>query len=177
MKIESGALERAALLETARLMAAAARTAPKARGRDNLETFVLTASDLEPVLEEMRALAKKHDRAGMARDAENLKRAGAVVFIGTKIDRIGLGAACQYCGFADCAANEAANGVCVYNPGDLGIAVGSAVSKAADRRVDTRVMYSAGKAALSLGLFSAGVKIALAIPLSVSGKNPFFDRA
>jgi uncharacterized ferredoxin-like protein len=38
-------------------------------------------------------------------------------------------------------------------------------------------MYSAGKAALSLGLFSAGVKIALAIPLSVSGKNPFFDRA
>ena len=47
---------------------------------------------------------------------------------------------------------------------------------AADRRVDTRIMYTAGCAALALGLLGADVKIAYAIPLSISGKNPFFDR-
>lgn len=176
MKIESAVLERDALLDTARLMAAAARTAPKARGRDNLEVFVLENADLGPLREEMSRLAEKHQRPGMKRDAANLERAGAVVFIGTRVETLGLGEACQFCGFPDCEANRAANGVCVYNPGDLGIAVGSAVSKAADARVDTRIMYSAGKAAIALGLFSPDVKIALAVPLSVSGKNPFFDR-
>jgi uncharacterized ferredoxin-like protein len=176
MKITSDILEREALLETARLMAAAARTAPKARGCDNLETFVLMKEDFGPLVAEMEKLAHAFNRPGMARDAGNLERAGAIIFIGTKLERIGLGEACRFCGFDNCEANRAGNGVCVYNPGDLGIAVGSAVSAAADRRVDTRVMYSAGKAALALGLFSEDVKIALAIPLSISGKNPFFDR-
>jgi uncharacterized ferredoxin-like protein len=38
------------------------------------------------------------------------------------------------------------------------------------------VMFSAGKAAVSLGLLGAEVRVAYGIPLSVSGKNPFFDR-
>jgi uncharacterized ferredoxin-like protein len=37
-------------------------------------------------------------------------------------------------------------------------------------------MYSIGRAAMDLGLFSKDVKQALGIPLSVTGKNPFFDR-
>jgi uncharacterized ferredoxin-like protein len=37
-------------------------------------------------------------------------------------------------------------------------------------------MYSIGRAALDLKLFSDGVKQALGIPLSVTGKSPFFDR-
>ena len=59
---------------------------------------------------------------------------------------------------------------------DLGIAIGSAVSVAADLRVDNRVMYSVGKAALNIGILGEDVKIAYGIPLSISGKNPFFDR-
>jgi len=59
---------------------------------------------------------------------------------------------------------------------DLGIAIGSAVSIAADLRVDNRVMYSVGKAALNVGILGDDVKIAYGIPLSISGKNPFFDR-
>jgi uncharacterized ferredoxin-like protein len=37
-------------------------------------------------------------------------------------------------------------------------------------------MYSAGKAAIELGLLGTEVKVAYGIPLSATGKNPFFDR-
>lgn len=71
---------------------------------------------------------------------------------------------------------QAAGALCSFNSGDLGIAVGSAVSVATDHRVDNRIMYSAGKAALELGLLGDGVAIAFGVPLSATGKNPFFDR-
>jgi len=47
---------------------------------------------------------------------------------------------------------------------------------AMDHRIDNRVMYSAGKAAIEGGFLSEEVIVAYGIPLSVSGKNPFFDR-
>ncbi|MDR3210388.1 MAG: ferredoxin domain-containing protein, partial [Planctomycetota bacterium] len=59
---------------------------------------------------------------------------------------------------------------------DLGIGTGSAVALAADRRVDNRVMFSAGQAGVNLKLFSPRVTAALGIPLSVSKKSPFYDR-
>jgi uncharacterized ferredoxin-like protein len=59
---------------------------------------------------------------------------------------------------------------------DLGIAIGSAVSVAADHRVDNRVMYSIGKAAKELKLLGEEASIIFGIPLSASGKSPFFDR-
>ena len=58
---------------------------------------------------------------------------------------------------------------------DLGIAVGSAVSVAADMRIDNRVMFSVGKAAQSMKLLGECTRI-MGIPLSVSGKSPMFDR-
>lgn len=57
---------------------------------------------------------------------------------------------------------------------DLGIAVSSAVSVAAMDKVDNRVMFSIGKAAAEMG-YAENV-LWLGIPLSVSGKNIFFDR-
>jgi uncharacterized ferredoxin-like protein len=70
----------------------------------------------------------------------------------------------------------AAGGICAFNSGDLGIALGSAVSRAADLRIDNRILFTAGKAAVELGMFGDDIRIAYGIPLSVSGKNPFFDR-
>ena len=58
---------------------------------------------------------------------------------------------------------------------DVGIAVGSACATAADLRVDTRVMFSAGLAAQRLQWLPQ-CKNVLAIPVSASSKNPFFDR-
>ena len=59
--------------------------------------------------------------------------------------------------------------------GGLGIAIGSAVSIAADDRVDSRVMFSIGVAAVRLEMLP-GAKIVYGIPLSAKKKNPFFDR-
>ena len=52
----------------------------------------------------------------------------------------------------------------------------SAAEVAGRFHVDNRVMYSIGRASLDLGLLGPKVKQALGIPLSVTGKNPFFDR-
>ena len=70
---------------------------------------------------------------------------------------------------------QAPEAPCAFNTHDLGIAVGSAVSVAADLRTDCRVLYSGGVAALDMNLLP-GCRAVLAIPLSATGKNPFFDR-
>lgn len=64
---------------------------------------------------------------------------------------------------------------CALNSIDVGIAIGSACATAADNRVDTRVMFSAGLAAQQLD-WLPGCQTVFAIPLSASSKNPFFDR-
>ena len=61
------------------------------------------------------------------------------------------------------------------NTVDVGIAIGSACATAADHRVDTRVMFSAGLAAQRMNLLK-DCKQVFAIPVSASSKNPFFDR-
>ena len=55
-------------------------------------------------------------------------------------------------------------------------AVSTAAAAAADARVDCRVLFSAGRAAMELGLMGEDVKMVMALPLSVTGKSPFFDR-
>jgi len=65
---------------------------------------------------------------------------------------------------------------CSVRMTDLGIALGSAVKAAQVHNVDNRIMYSAGTAALDLGLLGKDCSVAFAIPLSVTGKNIFFDR-
>ena len=102
--------------------------------------------------------------------------ADAVVLFGMEEQRRGLNGGCQYCHFADCADCAEKNGLCAWDAMDVGIAIGSAAAAAADARVDNRVMFSVGRAARSLGLLGTSVTLVLGIPLSVSGKSPFFDR-
>ena len=71
---------------------------------------------------------------------------------------------------------ELAGGTCVFNSIDLGMATMSAAEVAGRFHIDNRIMYSIGRACLDLGMFGPKVKQALGIPLSVTGKNPFFDR-
>ena len=156
-------------------MAGAARTAPKARGTDLLEILILTGGDIVLLAEKMKAIGERESHQTFSRDSENIRKALALVLIGTKKKVIGL-KYCSFCGRANCAEAEKAGVICAYNTGDLGIAIGSAVSVAMDHRIDNRVMYSAGKAAIEGGFLSEEVIVAYGIPLSVSGKNPFFDR-
>jgi len=165
------------VVDVAKKMLVAARTAPKGKGADNLEMAILTDNDIRLVAMEMRKIGEQKEYDIFLRDADNiLAGADALVLIGARIKSLGL-KVCSLCGFADCKTKEKYPLVpCVYNVGDLGIAVGSAVSVAADNRIDNRVMHTVGIAALNLEILGGSVKIIWGIPLSALSKNPFFDR-
>jgi len=169
-------LDTSACRDIARLMCIAARTAPKTRGIDRIVTRIVEGEEEKAQLAaEMRRLGATPGNESMIRDAGNLEKAKCIVLIGTRLGVSNL-AECGFCGFGNCTAAEAAGARCAFNTIDLGIAVGSAVAMASWHHVDNRVMRTIGAAAVNLGFLGDDVKVALGIPLSISGKNPFFDR-
>ena len=153
---------------------AAARTAPKAKGRDLVEIAMVTDEDVERLAVAMRELSEESGLKFLLRDADNILHAQAVILIGTREAQTACGLNCGYCGYATCEEKPAVV-PCAMNGVDVGIAIGSACSKIADLRIDSRVMFSAGWAAQRLGILPDS-ELVFAIPLSVSSKNPFFDR-
>ena len=163
------------LMETARRMCAAAVTAPKASGQDKVVTAIVTGGTRERIIAKMREIGEEYDEDFIRRDAGCLERCPVCVLIGVSSVPFGL-TNCHYCGFEDCAEMASAGGRCAINVTDLGIAVGSAVSVAADMRVDNRVMYSIGKAVTLMDLLPPDVEVCYGIPLSIRSKSIFFDR-
>ncbi len=160
------------ILEAGRQMMTAARTAPKAKGVDIIEIAMVEGVDLEVLAQEMERVAEEKGFKFFLRDAGNILQSECVVLIGTNDLPHALN--CEYCGFESCATRS--TGVpCALNSIDIGIAVGSACATAADLRVDTRVMFSAGFAAQRLG-WVGGTKQIIAVAVSASSKSPFFDR-
>jgi len=174
MIYENGMTERNAALRVAELMTVAARTAPKACGVDTIETFVVDGEDKDRLTAAMREIGASQGRGFFIRDAGNIDASHCVVFIGVIPDPRGLN--CGLCGTENCAA-AAKNGIpCAMAVNDLGIATGSAAATAMDHRMDNRILFSAGMAALKLKLFSEKVKVCFGIGLATTGKNVFFDR-
>ena len=169
-------METRAALNAAAEICAAARTAPKAKGIDHIHTLVLTEADKDAVADEMERIGNTQGAGFFLRDAGNVRDAKVLVLIGIEEGTRGLNGLCGYCHFDDCAACASGNGVCVYDPMDVGIALGSAAAKAADLRMDSRILFTAGRAALSLGLMGEKVRLICGLPLAVQGKSPFFDR-
>ncbi|MBF8984682.1 ferredoxin [Lutibacter sp. B2] len=167
--------QRKGIKTIAELMVIAARTAPKANAVDNLEIIIVEGNEKDKLAEEMRRIGDENGIDFIKRDGGNVDLAQVVVLFGTKIDPIDC-PNCGFCGYKNCSENRIHGGICAFNTGDLGIAIGSAVSVAANHRCDNRVMFSVGKAALNLGYFDHDVRIAYGVPLSVSGKSPFYDR-
>ena len=160
------------ILNVARQMMTAARTAPKGKGIDIIEVALVTGEDIKILSDKMIAMVEEHGMKFFLRDADNILSAECIVLIGTREQAQGLN--CGHCGYATCAAR--AEGVpCALNSIDVGIAIGSACATAADMRVDRRVMFSAGLAAQQLNWLK-DCKMVMAIPVSASSKNPFFDR-
>ena len=160
------------VLHIARQMMTAARTAPKGKGIDIVEVALVTGDDLKTLFNRMIALAEEQGMKFFLRDADNILSAECVVLIGTREQAQGLN--CGHCGYALCG-DRPAGVPCAINTIDVGIAIGSACATAADNRVDTRVMFSAGLAAQRLNWLE-GCRQVFAIPVSASSKNPFFDR-
>lgn len=168
-------LEKDACANIANFMAASARTSPKTRGIDNIEILAIDDDAVKKrLIEKMKDISKKENRPSMERDANSIEASPVILAIGVKSNPAGLN--CGFCGYATCEELSGTKGICAYNSIDLGIAVDSAAGTANFFHADNRVMYSIGRACLDLKIFSQTVKQALGIPLSITGKNPFFDR-
>ncbi len=176
MIINSCDFERETVIDCAKKIASAARTAPKACGDDSLEIKIVTGEDLVELGKYTESVGKEINTNYFIRDGIIMQNCEAAVLIGLKDQVLGL-SNCGYCGLSNCGNCVKNGGHCAIKLADLGIAVGSAVSIAADMRVDNRVLYSVGKCAMEKGFFDSDkICNAYAIGLSISGKSVFFDR-
>lgn len=170
---------REAILEVARLMAVAAKTAPKAVGKDFVTIQILEGEEVRRLGEAMVRYGEEHNIRGFIRDGKNVLDSEAVVLIGLK-DAQPAGLNCGACGFERCSdlvpqeRREFKGPQCVMRLLDLGIALGSAVKMASLLNVDNRIMYRIGVVARKEGMVSDDV--VMGIPLSAWGKNIYFDR-
>lgn len=160
------------VLMAARQMMTAARTAPKAKGTDIIEIALIEGEEIKILSKKMTAMTEEHGMKFFLRDADNILQAECLVLIGTKVQTQGLN--CAHCGFATCS-EKPSDVPCALNSIDVGIALGSACATAADLRLDTRILFSAGLAAQRLNILD-GCRQVFAIAVSASSKNPFFDR-
>jgi uncharacterized ferredoxin-like protein len=164
------------IIDTAKKIALAIRTAPKGRGRNTLETKIALKDDIEVLSQKMEEIGASSNQQFFMRDAGNLRKSAAVILVATEIEPLGL-KNCGLCGKSTCDNKRQFPEVpCAFNTIDLGIALGSAVGLAADNRIDNRIMFSAGMAAKEVGIFDAKYKVILAISLSAHSKNIYFDR-
>lgn len=177
MRIESKDAEYDAVLDFAKRLCVAARTAPKGCGVDNMDALILTGEEKATLTAEMQKIGSELGSRGdfFIRDAHTVDTAQVIVLLGISYKTRGLSDTCQLCGFDSCVSCEAAGATCVFVGIDLGIALGSVVAKAAHEHVDNRIYFTAGKAARNMHLLGEHTLI-MGVPLYAGGKNPFFDR-
>ncbi len=185
-----------ALRHVAQLCAVAAMTAPKSGGqlflkgaKPFIETVIVEdRPTLARLADWLRERGKKLKAPIWFRDADTAEKLDLVLFIGLAkwyppvYD-------CGACGFATCAEFlgarehlqvkgsedwEFPGPICQLRCIDLGIAVGSAAKTASLNNVDARCQTRLAAAARHLDLIEADLAVALS--MSVSQKNIFFDQ-
>ena len=165
-----------AILNGAQEMCLAAITAPKACGKDSITCGVATGEEIAALVKDMKRIEDETEncRPIFYRDAAQLEQCEAVVLIGSKNQARGVHP-CGFCGNGSCAGMAKTSGQhCAFDDIDLGIAVGSAAAAAADLRIDNRVMYTVGLAAMNLKMLGEKVGTIIAIPVTASNRNIFF---
>ena len=71
------------ILQVARQMMTAARTAPKGKGIDIIEVALITDEEIKQLSDTMIAMVEEHGMKFFLRDADNILSAECVVLIGT----------------------------------------------------------------------------------------------
>jgi uncharacterized ferredoxin-like protein len=182
--------------QVAKLMAAAAITAPKSGGQLFLagkQNFMETVIVEDPgerrrIAQWLRARGAERREQIWFRDAEVAEAVDAILFVGLLPDWYPPNYDCGACGYATCAEFlhfakalrddsdelEFHGPVCNLRDIDLGIAVGSAAKTAAINSVDCRCQTRAATAARKLGIITA--QHAVALSLSITHKAIGFDR-
>ncbi len=194
-RVDHDTLRAETVLQVAKLMAAAAITAPKSGGQlflagkpNFVETVIVTdADDRHALAQWLRARGKERRETIWFRDAEVAEAVDAILFIGIagwyppNYD-------CGACGYATCAEFlhatkplrdasadlEFAGPTCNLRDIDLGIAVGSAAKTAALHSIDCRCQTRVAVAARKTGIITADLAVALS--LSITHKAIGFDR-
>ena len=163
----------------ASLMALSARTAPKGMGKDFLKIKTLGRDECIQLGEEMIKYGEEKGDKGFIRDGNNLRDSAACLLVGLD-EHPAIGLDCGACGYGCEKMKPEDTGKALVGPSciirvlDMGIALGSAAKTASAHNVDNRIMYRAGVIARKIGLIHSNV--VMAIPLSVSGKSPYYDR-
>ena len=173
-----------AIKHVAGLMALAARTAPKACGIDSIGIAVVTGREQEKLAGKMEEIAQETGMVFFRINGDQVRKSDATVLIGVEGKKT-VGLNCGSCGFQSCEEMTKAGAAaksrkadfagpnCIFKVADLGIAVGSAVKTASIHNVDNRVMYTAGLAALKLGMLKQ-CSLVYGIPLSATGRNIYW---
>ena len=176
MIYNSDSVEKEALFEVAKLMAAAARTAPKAKGVDTILTMIIDGAEKDAISAEMRRFAGDDEAlSSFIRDARNVDNSDYIVALAVVDKPVGL-SRCGTCGFDTCGEAAKADGPCALNISDLGTAACSACAVASHHWIDNRLMYTVGRAINNLNLFDTKIRMCYGIPISASGKSIYFDR-
>lgn len=187
------------------LISISIRTAPKSAGVDDVVFLSVNNQQKNRIAKEMGALGKEKARGksnkavreaiaiSWSSDAQTVKASQGLILIGVK-GKKSLGTNCGGCGFSTCLEFQAHNArnvknkilgpFCMFKIWDLGIATDSAAKTASMLNVDNRIMYRIGIAVLRLKLlkstgskkYTNRISPILGLPLSVSGKNIYFDR-
>ncbi len=187
-KLKSSEAELQAVRMVATMMASSARTAPKGRGVDDIETVLVEGDDVEVLARTMEEKAEEKPSylsPIFRRDAHNVRNSPCVLLVGVTGEpkKIEQPLDCGACGYSTCRqllnarkqeGNDFSGPLCIFQAIDLGIALSSAVKLASELNIDNRLMYTLGAAANKLGILNADMVIG--IPLSAGGKNPYFDR-
>jgi uncharacterized ferredoxin-like protein len=181
--VEGGDAEKEGILEAARFILIAVRTAPKTAGVDDVVGLIVYGREKDVIADKMDEVGNDRKSESFKRDARNVRDSEAVVLIGVRGSK-SVGLNCGGCGFEDCGEFDEAKKklgrdfvgpTCVFKALDLGIALGSAAKTASVLNVDNRVMYRVGVAAMKLRLLPDATVI-MGIPVSAKGKNIYFDR-
>jgi uncharacterized ferredoxin-like protein len=150
--------------------------------------MIVDGEDLELLVKTMGDKAKEQPpylSSVFERDARNASDSSCVLLIGVvgNPKNIEQPLDCGACGYKTCKdllnagrrmGRDFSGPICIFQAIDLGIALGSAVKLAGELNIDNRMMYTIGAAAKKLRLLDADTVIG--IPLSVRGKNIYFDR-
>ena len=176
--------ERQGVMEIANLMVVSARTAPKSGGRDDILTAIVYGQEIEDLAVDMEKIGAERNVEAWGQQAQNARNSEIIVLVGARGTKPYV-TNCGACGYASCEAFDKAEKRhrqdfdgpnCIFKTLDLGIAVGSAVKTASLLNADNRIFYRIGVAAKRLN-YIPEASIIMGIPLSVKGKNPYFDRA
>jgi uncharacterized ferredoxin-like protein len=161
------------------LMELSAKTAPKGWGKDFVVMKSIYENDINDLGNAMIHWGKENNEPLFIRDGNSIVRSDSVVLIGIKDPDV-AGLNCGACGFEKCEDlkpldhGQFKGPSCLIRILDMGIAIGSAVKTASIHNIDTRIMYRAGMIARKLKIIDADY--VMAVPLSATGKNIYFDR-